>query len=870
MNRKSPPPWMDRILEWYCSEQFIEEVQGDLHEWYDKISGKANSRMTNLKYLLAVFQYFSFFRTKPFQKLISHPNYLSMKSIALITFRNFKKNKLSGIVRLTNLVLGIGIFLLSLIYIRYELSYEAYHEKADNIYRVGFAFEASPWAAIPVGVGIFALENSPEVKNMTRFLRIWNTTIKYKDRQFYETGGFMADSSVFKMFSYHMLQGDPNTALQEKMSIVLTQSMAQKYFGNEDPIGKMLTISRDYDSETGEQHTRMVTGVIQDIPEQSHLRFDFLLPAHTFDDDFLRQWRNFWVYTFLEIDDGADFEITKAIIKNKHVTLRNYDEDIISKIDILLTPLKKIHLYANHEKEYADNGNIYYVYILFFIGLFILIVSSINFINLTIIHGLDRAREVGLRKTVGASRYQLILQFMSENLILLFIAGTLCLLLLGLLEPLFQQFSGLNLPLNVINNPEIIISLIVLLTILELVSGIYPALVLSRFRPADIIKTGGQSTPLKRVSITRKALIVMQFTISLILVIGSVIVYDQLNFIQNKDLGFEKDQILLIELNSSVGTSFEAFENELRGVPGIRSISTSSSVPGYRIMMEGAKQLGSDEEIDTRLLFTDETFMETYDMNLVAGKSFKEQLPEGETEFILNETAARELFGSDDPINQPIVSSHDTGYVVGVVKDFNFKSLHSDIDPLTIQNRNLMNFGFASIKFEAKATSSVMQAIDKASRKVYPNLPLLSYEFLDERFEQLYLAESKLKTIVWVFCVITILLTVSGILGIATYSAKKRAKEIAIRKVLGGNIAEMITILSKSFLYLLLVSLVIGLPGAFILSDWWLQDFAYRISINPIIFVASALIMAVLIMLSFGFMTLKTAQTNPAEVLKSE
>lgn len=860
---------MDSILEWYCADKYLEEVQGDLHEWYASRYSQHPST-ARIRYLLAVFQYFTLQRTKPFQNLISHPKYLTMKNILLLTYRNFLKNKLSGSIRLVNLVVGIGVFLLAFTYAKYELAYDAYHEKANGIYRVGYSFDAKPWAATPVGLGSYALENVAEVQGMTRFLRIWETTISYKDKQFYETGGFMADSSIFELFSYSMLRGNPTTALKEKMSIVLTESLAKKYFGNEDPIGKSLTLSMDLDSETGVQGTRMVTGIIEDIPEQSHLRFDFICPAHTLRDERLREWRNFWVYTYLDLGHNPDLKQVRTLLKDKYVDLRGMDEETSRIVEVVLTPIRKIHLYTNHEKEYADNGNIYNVWILFSIGLFILVVSSINFVNLTIIQGLDRAREVGLRKTVGASRYQLVLQFMSENLVLLLLAGISCILLLAALTPLLQEFSGLNLPLNAYHNPVLLLYILVILVALQMVSGIYPALVLSKFQPADIIKTGGRSIPLKRVGYTRKVLIVMQFTISLVLVIASIIVYDQLNFIQTKDLGFQKDQVLLLNHNRAIAESFSSFENELRSQPGIISVSTSSSVPGYRIMMEGTQEIGSEDEYHTRLLLADDSFLETFDVELITGKPFKPKIAGDWLEYYLNESAAKQLFGDRDPINKPIYVSRDSGYVVGVVRDFNFKSLHSDIEPLTIRNLPESDFGFISIKFDAQRTSDVIATVEQAYRKVFPHLPSPDYEFLDNRFEHLYFAEIKLKTVVWVFCMITIVLTISGIIGIATYSARKRVKEIAIRKVLGGDLKEMIFILSKSFLVLLVISLMIGLPGAFFLSDWWLQDFAYRIYIGPGIFVLSTLVLAFVVLVSFSWVTFTKVKTNPAKVLRSE
>ncbi len=792
-----------------------------------------------------------------------------MKSIAKLTFRNLRRDKLSGLIRIGNLTLGITIFLLSLVYARYELDYDQFHEKADRIYRIGSEFDGNPWAATPLGMGPFVQDNGGKVANMTRLAPIRNTTVKYEDKLFYEKNGFYADSSLFQMFSFEMVRGNAETALTDPKSVVITESMALKYFGNANPIGRNLELSADSDRE-GNVEPRTVTGVMPNIPEQSHLQFDFVCSIYSFDERFSRQWRNFWVYTYVELAPGATTEQTKALIKNEFASLRNIPEEELSLYEVLTIPIKQIHLYTNHEKEYADNGNIYYVYILLSIGIFVLIISCINFINLTVIKGLDRAKEVGLRKVMGANRLQLMAQFMGENGILLLISGIICLISLALLSPLFRAFSGLDLPLNVFSAPEIIIVLLIILMVLQLVSGLYPALILSKFMPADTIKAGSHSRPMKRVGLTRQVLMIAQFCISVILVIGSIVVYDQLSFIQSRDLGFEKDQVLLVKLNRSITGQFKQFENELLQVSGVKSVSTSSSVPGYRIMLEGMSEIGGSEEFDSRLLYADETFLETYAIELLEGKYFNGNIARGTNEFMLNQTASKQFFGDRNPINQEITISGDTGIVVGIVQDFNFQTLHSAVEPLTISNLPVALFGYASIKYEARATSSVLSAIEEASGEIYPGLPSLEVEFLDQRFEQLYLSESKLMTIVWVFCLITVVLTVSGIFGVASYNAHQRAKEIAIRKVLGGSLIELLKQLSKGFVWLLLFALVIGLPGAYYLSNWWLEDFAYRISLSPGLFIVAGISMLLIIALSSGMITLKTANSNPAKVLKSE
>ncbi len=869
MKKKSPPDWADRFLEWYCSDYYLEEVQGDLHEWYYKELQRIGPRAAGFRYAVAIIRYFRLFRLKPVQKLINNPNYLSMKSIIKITYRNLRRDKISGLIRVGNLSLGVIVFLLALVYSKYELNYDRFHEKGDRIFRVGMSFGGNPWAATPLGMGAFVQDNVPEVKRMTRFAPIRNTWVKFGENQFYEKGGFSADSSIFEMFTYTFIQGDPKTALIDPRSIVLTERIARKYFGNENPMGKRLELSIDQDRE-GNIEPRIVTGIIEDIPQQSHLQFDFICSIYTFDADFLRKWRNFWVYTYVELEEGSDPDNTKSITKEEFVSLRSLSKDEAAQLEILMTPVERIHLYTNHEKEYADNGNILYIYILFSIGVFILIVSCINYVNLTIIKGLDRAREVGLRKTVGASRHQLVMQFLGENMVLLSLAGLICLIALVILAPVFQRFSGLDLPLNFIYDPAIIFPLVAILLTLELISGLYPAFVLTKFRPVDIIKSGTQTVPMRKIGLTRKVLIIIQFSLSVILVIGSIVVFNQLRFIQRQDLGFEKDQIILIKLNQSVRGKFKAFENEMLQIQGVRSVSTSSSVPGYRIMLEDVIEIGAPDEYGSRLLFADETFLDTYEIDLLEGRHFDGTIKRGENEFMLNQKAAEMVFGDKHPLNNEITIAGDTGLVVGIVKDFNFQTLHSEVEPLTISNLPIALFGYASIKFEAKSAKEILEAIDVNGRKIYPELPPLETEFLDNRFELLYMAENKLQNIVWIFCMITILLTISGVFGVATYNAHKRAKEIAIRKVLGGDLLGLLQQLSREYLYLLGFSLLIGLPGAFYLSKWWLQDFAYRISLDPPTFLISALVMIIIILVSSGFVTFRAATANPVEALKNE
>ncbi len=868
MRAVHPPDWLDQILEWYCSEYYLEEVQGDLHEWYEKMARSQGVRAANVKYAWMILRYFKFFRLKPVEKLVKNPKYISMKSIVKITLRNIRRDKLSGTIRIGNLALGMLVFLLTMSYARYELNYDQFHDKKDVIYRVGPSYEGSPWAATPLGMGQTIREKVADVTNVVRFMPIRDTFIRLGDKQFFEKGGFWVDPEVFELFGYDFIQGDPITALKDPKSIVLTESIARKYYGDTNPVGQRLTLSA-FKNDEGEYDDRMVTGVIKDVPEQAHLQFDFLCSAKHFDPEFLAKWQNFWVYTYVEIPNRDQLATVQDLVKQEFMEKRNMNADEAEFLKIELTPLTKIHLYANHEKEHADNGDIANVYVLFAIGIFVLIITSINFINLSVIKGLDRAKEVGIRKTVGASRHQVIIQFLGENLVLLLVAGCLSLLGLLLLTPVVRDFSGVQLPINFFENPGILIPVLIILGVLELVCGLYPALVLSEFRSIDIISSR-RSAASASVSLTRHILMVAQFSLSIILVIGSLVVYKQLKFVQEQDLGFEKDQIATVQIKRTIRNDFETFEKELLQVAGIKSISTSSSVPGYRVMMSGGRDLSSNEDFDLRVLYSDETFLETFDIELLDGKNFDRHIKRGDNEFMLNEKAVAMMYPEIDPLGQKIAVSGDTGLIIGVVKDFNFQTLHSDIEPLVIRNLPVAWFGLAAIKFEAAATGQVLEAIERISAQVYPHLPPMEVTFLDHRFAQLYEAESKLQAIVWLFCVITILLTISGIFGVATYNAHRRAKEIAIRKVLGGSLLGLLGHLSRGFIILLVVSLVIGVPGAYFLSDWWLQDYAYRVMVDPGIFILSALVMLVIVAASAGFVTFKAASLNPTLALKSE
>ena len=863
--RNRPPRWADKFLQWYCADQFLEEVQGDLHEWFYIRVKEQGIHKARMMYFLDVIRYFRTFRLKTTQKVNSNSKYLFMKNLIKLTFRNLRRNGLFASLRIGNLTIGVLVFLLTFIYARYELSYDTFHDDHERIYRVAHSTAGSPWAASPVGLGAFIMDTSPEIEVMTRVFPVYETWIKKDQVIFTEKNGHFVDSTFFDVFTHRVTRGDLEGSLTAPNSIVLTEGLAQKYFGEQNPIGQLLLLA----GGDGQGDERIVTAVIENVPEQSHFQFDFLLPFSTFSERFSRSWRNLSTYTYIKQKPRTDLNDFRDRILQEYGRRYGGGTD---NAEILTTPITRIHLRTNHEKELADNGNVNYVYILFSVGVFVLLISCINFVNLSVVKGLDRGKEVGLRKTIGATRHQLMVQFLGENFIVISLSALLALIGLTALTPTFRDFSRLDLPLNALENLEVVLMLTAMILGLTLVCGLYPAMVLGKFKPAEILKTGAKGTlGSSRLGILRKGLIIVQFGISLVLIISSLLIYDQLNFIQDQDKGLVEEEVLLIRLNDNIREKFGVFRNSLEQLNGVRSVATSSHVPGYRVMVESINELGIDregEELSSRLMLVDNDFIETYGLELTRGRDFLEELPNEVTEYVINEAAVEYFFEDRDPLTRKMIWREDTGRVVGIVKNFNFQSLHNAVEPLVISSNT--RWAYASVRFDAQSKASVMSGIERVSREIYPDLPSIEYEFLDDRLSVLYMAERKLKSIVWMFCIISITLTISGIFGMATYIAHRKTREIAIRKVLGGNIKHLFKLMSRGFVQLLIIGALVGIPGAFYLSNWWLQSFAYQVPLGADKFVLAALGIFLLVLGSSGYVTLKAAKSSPTDALKSE
>ncbi len=832
-------------------------MQGDLHEWFFRRVERQGLLRARLLYFIDVIRFFRTFRLRSIKN--SKTANMTGHNIK-ITWRSLKKDRLSAFLRIGNLTLGMVCFLLILVYVNYESGYDQYHAKAANTYRLQHELRGDPWAATPVGVGPYALENFAGIEEMARFQRVSRSWVKYQDKIFIEGDIFFADTSAFSIFDFEVVNGNSEDPLQLVHGAVLTESMAKKYYGDEDPIGKEITLEQD------RGHTRVVTAIIKDIDPQSHFTFDMLLPMHVLRDERLREFRNWGTYTYVVASPEADLQSIAAGISEEYT--RQYGGP---GVQAKLMALTDIHLKSNAEKEITANSKIEYIYILSFAALFVLVIAIINFANLTIVKGVSRGKEVGVKKTLGALRGQLSNQFLTEIFTIILVSSLISLVGVYVVLPVFRDFSGLPIPLTTILSPYILLPLVVIILLTGLFCGYIPARIFSGYKTAEVIKSkvSGDNT---RIGITRKTLIVVQFMVSTVLIVGSITIYKQLSHIQNTSMGFDHDQVVTVPFNREMRQGFEAFRQGLLTYASVEEVSSSSHAPGYRIMIEGIRKGGEEPEDATnmRVVAASPEFTKAYGLELVAGSDFtRSELVEGSWEFVINESAKQELFGEDAAVGKTVAWGDREGAVVGVVSDFNFQSFHEAIGPLAII-RDKGWIRYSAVRFNATSAEAAVEAITKTGETVFPDLPPIEFEFLDKRFDHLYLAENRLQAIVLVFCIISLLLTFSGILGLAIFIAQGKTKEVAIRKVLGSPTTRIISLMSRSFMFMAGVSLLLSIPTSVYMVNWWLSNFAYQIEPGMGIYILAIVSLLVVVFLSSAYTTIKAAVANPVDALRSE
>jgi len=795
-----------------------------------------------------------------------------LKNLFTIAIRNILKDKTYSAINVLGLTIGITCSLFLLLYILDELSYDRYHKNADNIYRIVSNIKepdnAFTWAVAQIPMGEELRDNYPEVKNVVRFFGMQRSLYKNGDVQFYEDDFYLADSVVFDMFSYEFVKGDPATALDLPFSIVLTEKIAKKYFGSEDPIGKSLQNQGNEDFK--------ITGVLKDVPSNSHFRFDALVSRNTRPQR-TGSWGNFGVFTYIQLPAGYDltkmYSSLDKIVKEKVNPI--FDQFKIS-ISYELQRITDIHLYSKIQDEAEAGGDISYIYIFGAVAAFMLIIACINYMNLATARSANRAKEVGIRKVMGSQRRQIVLQFMTESVVIALIALVVSIGLIYLLLPAFNSLSSKEMPFSFILQPSILVGLLAIVILVGIVGGSYPAFYLSGFNPVSVLK--GKLSAKGGTVFFRKTLVVLQFSISIFMLISTLIVYDQLEYLRNKDLGFNKKQVIKINLTGQdVQKRTDALIEKIKQNSNVESVGIASSSPGEgisKVLMKVEDNEGGMGDKGVDFFVADFDFVKTLGMTIAQGRDFSRDIISDTTYAVLVNEAMVKRMAWKDPIDKKIIFNRGPNRdsvvrVVGVVKDYHQNSLYDAIEPLMIIFGKGGNNVFVRTK-EGDLSNSLAN-LEKSWKEINPDNPF-EYKFLDQDFDSQYKADEKRSQIFTAFSGLTIIIACLGLLGLAAFTTEQRTKEIGLRKVIGASVNGLVFLVSKEFFLLVGLGMVLAFPAAWYFTSNWLQNFAYRIELEAewVTFVVSALLAFIITLMTVGYHVVRAAVANPVNSLRDE
>ncbi|MCP1384127.1 ABC transporter permease [Runella salmonicolor] len=804
-----------------------------------------------------------------------------------IAWRNLLKNKIFSFINVAGLAIGLCCFIMIALYVTDELSYDRFHEKADRIYRVHadirFGGTDLKLAVSSDPMGATLKKDYPQVE---QFVRLYTSdgskSIKKGKEYIVENRVGYADSTLFDVFTLPAIAGDTKTALDDPNTVVISESAARKYFGTTDAVGKTLEVG------VIDKTLYKVTAVIQDIPTNSHFNFDFIFSMDNVRYDFGSYLSNNF-YTYILLREGTDYKVfekkmDEVLVRyvlpqaKQYMQINSMDEfkKAGNKLEYSLMPLTDIHLRSDRYPEIGVNGSIQYVYIFSAVALFLLLIACINFMNLSTARSSNRAKEVGIRKVMGTERQTLIAQFIAESTLTSYMAFLFALLLTIILIPYFNDISAKTFSISSLFQPQLLIFLLILPFVVGILAGYYPAFFLSSFRPIEVLK-GKFNAGFKRSNL-RNMLVTFQFVTSLVLVIGTIIVYQQLNYIQTKKLGFDKDQVLIINGTGALTANRDAFKNEVGQMAGVKSASYAGYLPvanSSRSDNTFSKEAVMDMKngFNMQVWNVDYDYVPTLGMEVIKGRNFSKSYGSDSSAVLINETTAKVL-GYDNPIGKKIYTSTgstagiNTAYeIVGVVKNFHYESLRQQVGPLCMRLGN--NSWTAAFKINTKDVPGLVSQIEAKWKSMAPEMPF-SYQFLDESFDQMYRAEQRVGKVALTFAILTILIACLGLFGLVTYMAEQRTKEIGIRKVLGASVPNIVSLLSGEFLVLVVISVLIASPIAYYAMSQWLTEFAYRIEISWWMFLTAGILAICIALLTVSFQAIRAALMNPVNSLKSE
>lgn len=789
-----------------------------------------------------------------------------LKNYFRIAFRNLWRHKGFSLLNIIGLSIGMTAFFLIFLYVSFEHSYDTFHTKKDRIFRlvsdVKTPSETMHYNAPPTPIVEHLKAEFPELQSVTRISLGDDWMVIRGDRVFRVDNVAVADSNFFKIFDYKLLQGDPNTVLKYPNSVILSQSEAKKFFGDANPVGQSLIMTRLKFSAT-------VTGVMQDMPDNSHLDAHMIFAADTLNMAETQQWGNYQYSTYLLLKPSAN---AAALQSKLPAFLQKIGGSALKRTQqeptLLLEPLRDIYLYST--RDGSAKGNIVNVRIFSIVGAFILLIAGINFVNLTTAKSGERAKEVGIRKVVGASKPMLAGQFIGESIILSLIACFLSALLSSLLLPAFNHLAGKEISPGILSQPQYLAILLTISVLFGVVAGFYPALVLSSFQPVSVLK-GRFSSGTKGIFL-RKALVIVQFTIATGLIIATLIVYKQLDYMRSQDLGFNKDQQLILDTRGD--SVNQAFKKELQLLPNVRSVTMSSNTQGGGIYY-GAADLennhGAMQSANVETLLTDYDYTTQFGIKVVAGRTFSPHYPTDSIQAaILNETAVS-LLGYTNPaqaIGKRFQQFGTNGHIIGVVKDFHFRSLQEKIKPL-IMYLNPANCEFVCVKVDGRQLPATFAAIEHKWKQMLSDRPF-DYYFMDEFFDRQYRADDHFGRLFLYFAILAISVSCLGLMGLASYSTLQRTKEIGVRKVVGASVSQIVLLLSKDFVKLVGWSILVAVPPSWFFMRGWLDNFAYRIDSYWWIFVAAGGTAVLIAMATISFQAIRAALANPVTSLRTE
>lgn len=795
-----------------------------------------------------------------------------------IAWRNLLKHKTNNFLNIAGLALGVACCLLISFYVTEELSYDKGFKDSDSIYRItreNFGDNAKHWAATAPPLASSIKEYLPEVSEVTRLSYVNTRVLSSSDKKFEEKDGYYADANFLSVFGMKLEHGDTGKALADVNTIVLTTPMAKKYFGDKEPIGQMIKMVHG-----GDEILLRVTGVFEPVPFNTHFKFDYLVSMPTMNNvvgDAMnsKTWSGF--YTYVKVREDASLKAMEAKVPS--FLLKFYadqgksEKQILADGTIHFQPISDIHLHSKLEKEMTPNGDIRYVYIFSFTALLILFIACINFINLSTVQALKRIKEIGVRKTIGASRKGLIGQFLSETILQTLISVILAIVLFWIALPYYQLITGKVVVFQQIFSPFYMLLLGGMTVVVGLLSGLYPAYFASGFEPVAALK-GKKNSDLS-VGILRKGLITLQFAVSVFLIASTIIIYQQMKLFSNTNLGFDKEQVIAVkllgDLQYKAASNPDLMKEELLKNPAILNAALTSRLPGER--------LGTDDfdlndkslaitNTDIRVMWADENYLSTLGINITQGRNFiKNDLKSGSMTFIVNESAVKKL-NLQSPVGQKASMQGAPGTIVGVVNDFNFASLHQSVEPLVILYDPTQS-GYLLVKTKGSNVPNVLSFLKSKIGAVSPS-SLFNYSFLDDNLDALYASESRTATILNVFTAFAILISCLGLFGLSSYTAKLRFKEIGIRKVLGASEGSLISLLTKDFLILVVIALFIGSPLCWWIMQSWLQGFAYRVEIQWWVFLLAGITAIMVAFITVSFQATKAALMNPVKSLGAE